>query len=198
MSSAVISSENRAASVSELALPEPSDGELVTRAQRGDSWAEEALFRRHVGRVMQVAVRLLGRTPEADDAVQDSFVIALEQLGKLRDGAAFRSWLLRIVVHQAHRRYRKRRLLTRLGFTSHDNMDSLGSQCRDDLGPELRAELVKLDLVLERVSPRARTAWVLRYVEGYQLHEIAQSCGCSLATADKHVRKHVQVAEPVP
>ena len=194
---------HRAASVSELGAPEPADVELVERAQRGDSWAEEALFRRHVGRVAQVAQRLLGRTAEAEDVIQDSFVIALEQLPKLREGSAFRAWLLRIVVHQAHRRYRKRRMLTRLGFVSHDDVDTLSGQAREDTDPELKAELKKLDGLLLQLSTKERFAWVLRYVEGYQLDEVAAACDCSLATvkrwiarADERVRKHVSIEEP--
>lgn len=197
-----VSSSRREASVSELAVPEPSDEQLVARAQRGDGWAEEALFRRHIARAAQIATRLVGRSSEAEDVVQDSFVIALEQLPKLREGAAFRSWLLRIVVHQAHRRYRKRRMLVRLGFVSHHDLDSLASQSRSDLAPDLRTELAKLDLVLQKVSTRERFAWILRYVEGCQLDEIADACECSLATvkrriasADQCVRRHVSLAE---
>ena len=148
-------------------------------------------------------MRLLGRGSDAEDAIQDSFVIALEQLPKLREGAAFRSWLLRIVLHQAHRRYRKRRMLTRLGFVSHDDVDTLCSQAREDTDPELKAELKKLDGVLSQLSAKERFAWVLRYVEGYQLDEVAAACDCSLATikrwisrADERVRKHVSIEEP--
>lgn len=205
MTSTLSFSARREASVSELSVSEPSDEELVGRAQAGDGWAEEALFRRHIGRAAQIATRLLGRGSDAEDAIQDSFVIALEQLPKLREGAAFRSWLLRIVVHQAHRRYRKRRMLVRLGFVSHDDLDALSGQSKSGLSPELRSELVRLDQVLRKLSSHERFAWVLRHVEGCQLEEVADACGCSLATvkrriahADERIRQHVSlgVAEP--
>lgn len=203
MNSPVVSPARRQASVSELSVSEPSDQELVARAQAGDSWAEEALFRRHIGRAAQIATRLLGRGSEAEDVVQDSFVIALEQLPRLREGGAFRAWLLRIIVHQAHRRYRKRRMLARLGIIGHDDLDTLASQGRGDLSPDARLELAKLDLALQQLATRERFAWILRYVEGCRLEEVAHSCECSLATAkrriaaaDRHVRRHVQMAEP--
>jgi RNA polymerase sigma-70 factor (ECF subfamily) len=192
----------REASVSELSVSEPSDEELVERAQAGDAWAEEALFRRHIGRASQIATRLLGRGSDAEDAIQDSFVIALEQLPKLREGAAFRSWLLRIVVHQAHRRYRKRRMLVRLGFVTHDDLDALASQSKSGLSAELRSELVRLDQVLRKLSSSERFAWILRNVEGCRLEEVAAACDCSLATvkrriahADELIRAHVNLAE---
>jgi len=203
MTIAVLPPTTRAhASVSELSVTEPSDADLVARAQQSDSWAEEALFRRHVARVVQLAQRLLGPSAEADDVVQDSFLIALEQLPKLRDGAAFRAWLLRIVVHQAHRRFRKRRMLARLGIVSSDELDVLSSQVREDLSPESKEELRRLDAALARLSVSERTAWVLRHVEGYRLEEVADACECSLATAkrwlkraDERVRAQVRFEE---
>jgi len=46
--------------------------------------------------------------PEADaaDAVQDAFVKAYAALGRFRDGAPIRPWLLRIVANEARNRRR--------------------------------------------------------------------------------------------
>lgn len=202
MSIAAMPPARAPASVSQLAVTEPSDAELVARAQQCDDWAEETLFRRHIGRASQLAQRLLGHNAEADDVVQDAFLIALEELPKLREGQAFSSWLLRIVVHQAHRRYRKRRLLTRLGFVPQDDLDVLSSQARPNLDAETRAELSRLDRCLNRLPANERCAWILRNVENYQLDEVADACACSLATAkrwlkkaDDAVRAHVRLAD---
>ena len=56
-----------------------------------------------------VAVRtaaLFAPDGEADDAVQDGFVKAHTALGRFRDGAPFRPWLLRIVANEARNRRR--------------------------------------------------------------------------------------------
>ena len=60
------------------------DATLVERAIDGDRWAMEALYRRHVQRVTNAVTRVLGRSAEADDVVQDTFVVALDRLGDLR------------------------------------------------------------------------------------------------------------------
>src|ERR1041384_6827752 len=91
--------------------PTESDEELVDRARRGDRWAEEALYRRYARTVMRVSLRLLRRTAEAEDVVQDTFVIAFAGLGRLRDGNAFGDWVLSIAVRQVYRRFRRWRLL---------------------------------------------------------------------------------------
>src|SRR5687767_12898654 len=69
------------------------DEELVRRALRGEPWAEEAIYRRHVTFVAGISLRLLRNQAEAEDVTQETFALALEQLGKLRDPQALRGWL---------------------------------------------------------------------------------------------------------
>jgi RNA polymerase sigma-70 factor (ECF subfamily) len=174
------------------------DVELVARIRAGDKRAEETLYRVHVRAVNGLATRLLGRSHEAEDVVQDTFVTALARLSQLRDGAFFRAWLMRITVHEVHRRFRRRRLRRALGMDNHSDDASLTALAAPDLAPDLRAELAALDRALQRLPANARVAWMLRYVEGHELTEVASACDVSLATvkrwiarAEAQVRTHV-------
>ena len=40
---------------------------------------------------------------------------------------------------------------------------------------------------LDRLPTRLRVPWVLRYVEGESLQDVAKLCGCSLATAKRRI-----------
>jgi RNA polymerase sigma-70 factor, ECF subfamily len=180
------------------------DDELVARAQRGDGWAEEKLYRRHVGYVFGLAARLLRNSVEAEDVVQDTFAIALEQIGSLRDGAAVRAWLAQIAVSQIRRRFRRKKLHQLLHLDSSVDDATLESLADGGAGPEIRAELAVLDRVLVGLPSEHRLAWMLRYVEGESLDDVARISGCSLATAkrwiaaaDARVRLHVSVREPL-
>jgi RNA polymerase sigma-70 factor (ECF subfamily) len=163
----------------------PDDATLVERSRAGDQRAEEALYRRHAPYVYSVVARMLGRTQDAEDVLQDAFVTALEKLAQLADPAAFRAWLLRSAVHQAHRQFRRRRLLRRLGFARDDDAVSLtpGSGA----SPEQRAMIAELEEALTRIPPGPRLCWMLRYVEGCTLDEVASAAGCSLATAKRRL-----------
>jgi len=50
-----------------------------------------------------------------------------------------------------------------------------------------RAELVALGRELGRMPPDHQIAWMLRYVEGEDLEDVARLCGCSLATAKRRI-----------
>ena len=164
------------------------DATLVERAIDGDRWAMEALYRRHVQRVTNAVTRVLGRSAEADDVVQDTFVVALDRLGDLREPAAFRGWVARIAMNEARMRLRKRKWLRRLALDRDEDDASLESIASPDASPEVRAELARLDRVLAALDPELRIAFVLRYVEGWALEEVAAALECSLATAKRRIK----------
>jgi RNA polymerase sigma-70 factor (ECF subfamily) len=175
---------------------------LVARIRAGDKGAEAILYRAHVRAVSALATRLLGRSHDAEDVVQDAFVTALTRLSQLRDGSFFRAWLLRITVHEVHRRFRRRRLLRALGLDSGQDDASLGELAVPALGADQRAELAALDRALLQLPSRERVAWMLRHVEGQELTEVASACDTSLATvkrwlarAEARVRAHITASQ---
>jgi RNA polymerase sigma-70 factor (ECF subfamily) len=88
-----------------------SDGDLVTRARQGDPAAFGALVDRHRTAVYRAALAALGSHADAEDAAQDTFLLAYRRLGSFRGDASFKTWLLTIAWHQAINR---RRSLTRV------------------------------------------------------------------------------------
>jgi len=78
---------------------------LVVRVRSGDADAYAELVQRHAPMAMRTAT-LLGAGPAAEDVVQEAFVKAYRTLGRFRDGAPFRPWLLRIVANQARNHHR--------------------------------------------------------------------------------------------
>jgi len=168
----------------------PSDAALVVAARARERWAEEALFRRHARLVNGLAYRLLGRDAEVDDLVQDSFAAAFASLGRLQNPQAFASWIASIVVRTAHKRMRRRRLMTRLGLRRDEPID-LDTIVSRTAPPDVVAELRAVYGLLDRLPAEARIALVLRRVEGLALEEIAEHLDVSLAT----VKRRLALAE---
>src|SRR4051812_12587950 len=111
----VLAARARSAAGSDLVFLEGpldcSDAELARRVGRGERWAEEAFYRRHVLHVVGLAQRLLGNSWDAEDVAQETFIAAFQIWDQLRDAERVRSWLMQIAVRQVHRKFRKRRLL---------------------------------------------------------------------------------------
>ncbi|WP_394825199.1 RNA polymerase sigma factor [Pendulispora albinea] len=180
----------------------PSDVELVQRVRKGDSWAKEALYRKYFGPIWSTVLRLLGNRTDAEDVVQDTFAIALSEFESLRQPEAVGGWLMQIAVRQTHRRFRRRKLRRLLGLDRSIDDAPLELLVQRGTSPEVRADLARVDRVLARLPAAHRIAWMLRYVEGGSLEEVAAACSCSLATikrrisaADDQVRKYVRIEE---
>jgi RNA polymerase sigma-70 factor (ECF subfamily) len=170
----------------------PSDVALVVSARAGEEWASETLYRRHVGTVRGLLCRLLGGDSEADDLVQDSFVTALLSLDRLAEPARFSSWVCGIAVRKTGKLLRRRRLLARLGLRSGTSTEDLERVLAPSAPPDVVADLTAFFRQLERLPVDARTAIVLRRVDGATLEEVADLMGVSLSTAKRLILRGEQ------
>src|SRR5712664_4370944 len=84
----------------------PTDGELFTRAQRGNQAAYEEVVQRYQQMAFRTAYVITGSAADAEDAAQEGFVKAYRALHTFRTGAEPRPWLLRIVANEARNRAR--------------------------------------------------------------------------------------------
>ncbi len=157
----------------------------------------DALFRRYSPYVASIGLRLLGRDDEVDDLVQDVFLEAHRGLRQLREPGAVKAWLARVCVRRAVRRLRRRRLRA---FLSLDTLTHDANLVAPGASPEAHAEVTRLYGKLARLPAQERVVWVLRYLEGEGLDEIAVLCACSKSTVQRRLRAaeaQLQLAAPV-
>lgn len=163
------------------------DVALVVAARDGDLQAQEALFRKCAPLVNGLAFRLMGNREDLDDLVQDSFLQAFRSLDRLKNPAAFRSWLSEIVVRMAYNLLRRRRLLARFGLRTSAPVD-VDALISPMAPPEVSCALAATYRVLQGLPAKVRVALVLRRIEGRQLGEVAALMGASLASVKRWLR----------
>ena len=144
---------------------------------------DEELFRRFSSHVARIGYRLLGRHDEVDDLVQDVFLVAFKHRSQLRDPYAIKGWLSTITVRTARRRLRMRRIRHFVGMDSPQAL----SLSQPGATPEDETLLNRVYALLDQVSVEQRLAWTLRYIEGERLEQVADRCGCSLATVKRRI-----------
>jgi RNA polymerase sigma-70 factor (ECF subfamily) len=144
--------------------------------------------------VAGLAGRILGRDHEIADVVQDVFLIAHRRLGDLRNPDSARAWLGRITAREASRRLRRRRLGLLFG-----RAEAVGDDLVVDpaAAPDLRPLVALLYAALDRLPARERIAWVLRHLMEEPLDTVAETCGCSLATAKRRIAAAERVLRPI-
>ena len=163
----------------------PDEARLVARAAAGDGVAFETLYRRHVGRVYSVCLRLTGDRTLAEEHTQECFVRAWQNLGSFRAEAAFGTWTYRIATNLALAGFRDR---TRRGAKV---VEGLGDELLESVAAPAAAphEGIDLERAVASLPPGARTVFVLHDVEGWQHDEIAEQLGLAVGTCKAQLHR---------
>jgi RNA polymerase sigma-70 factor (ECF subfamily) len=154
---------------------------LIDRARAGDRDAQEALVRRHLGDVFDLAWRILGDRDAAADATQDAIMNALGALDRFRGDASFRTWLLRITMNAAKTQFRRHSRRREVTLTLAADVRS------EDADPEsaasLRDEAGRASAQLAKLPPKQRMAVILRVSRGLSYAEVGEVLNCSEGAA---------------
>jgi RNA polymerase sigma-70 factor (ECF subfamily) len=185
--------DDAAGEMPEEGVAEPSDLELVRRAQRNERGAFDLLVLKYQHKVIKLVARLLRDPSEAEDVAQEAFVKAYRALGSFRGDSAFYTWLYRIAVNTARNAIasRQRRPLDYEAELSESEQLNLASRLRDSDTPEATAlseEIrVTVNEAIEQLPEDLRTAIVLREVEGLSYEEIAAAMDCPVGTVRSRI-----------
>ena len=162
------------------------DHALARLASRGDMPAFEALYRRHVGRVLGVITRLVGsHGARAEDLAQEAFVRAWQALPAYRFESAFGTWLHRLAVNTALMELRSRKSRPQ-NDGDEDALEQLGSI--DSAGHSMALSL-DLERVVATLPPRARAVLVLHDVEGWKHEEIARELDMAVGSSKAQLHR---------
>ncbi len=140
---------------------------LVRAARAGDNDAFGALYRRYRPLVRGVLLARLAPA-DADDVVQEVFVVAFQKLASLRDEGAIGAWLCTIARTRAIDQVRQRRETAELDASNEPSAKAPA----DDV-----VEAKRCLAVIRSLPDAYRETLVLRFVEGMSGAEIAAQTG---------------------
>lgn len=154
---------------------------LQAMAAKDRPAAAELLVELHAQAVGRLCMALLGSQSEAEDALQETLIAALDGLETFRAEGTLRAWLLSIARRRCARRIeargRERELRRSLPMTE------------EVAGAERLSMARRARLLLEQIRPTEREALVLRYAAELSFREVGQACGIEEAAARKRVSR---------
>ena len=148
--------------------PRTDEPTLVRAAQTGDRHAFGALYEQFARMVHGI---LLAHVPwnDAEDLMQDVFVRAIDQLGNLREPAAFGGWLAAIARRAAFDHHKRIRLMAPL-------VKDIGGGSRPD------GEAFEVLALIQSLPVTYRETLTLRLAEGMTGPEIAERTGLTASS----------------
>jgi RNA polymerase sigma-70 factor, ECF subfamily len=162
------------------------DLELAEKIRSGDGAAFEALYQQHAGRLYNLAYRMAGSANDADDLLQDIFLLAYRKLGGFRGDSSLGTWLYRLAMNHCLDVLRSRH--TRMGQQT-DSLDEDGA-AEPSAAPVLGAvSRIDLERAIARLPHACRAAFLLHDVEGFGHQEVGAILGISEGTSKSQVHK---------
>jgi RNA polymerase sigma-70 factor (ECF subfamily) len=148
------------------------DREVVERAQRGDRDAYASIAHAYGDSLFALAQRMLRDIDAADDAMQQTLVIAWRQLPRLRDPEHLDAWLRRILVRCCYEEARRNRRVQSLTVEPAPASAGFEIDDRDQLERGFR-----------RLPPDLRAILTMHHYLGLSSVEIAETLGIPAGTA---------------
>lgn len=163
----------------------PSDEELAHRVSGGETALFEVLMRRYNARVYRAVRALVRDEDEAEDVMQQAYVLAFTHLDQFQGSARFSTWLIRIAVNEALQYLRKRSRLVAIDGGADEELEA-GMKLleRNTSDPERQTserELARLmESTIDALPAPYRMVFMLREVDGLSTAETAEVLSVSL------------------
>jgi RNA polymerase sigma-70 factor (ECF subfamily) len=191
---------------------DPNDVHDVAQAQSGDEQAFRRLVERHSRGVFQLAFRLTGSEPDAEDIVQDAFLKAYRELRRFESRSSFRTWLHRVTVNCSYDLLRQRPRHKAESLDGDEGADpstrgarsgqgaGTGARIEPEAGETSRPDRLafgaevqdRVRTAMTLLTPTERTAFVLRHFEGRSLEEIGETLGLRTGATKHSIFRAVQ------
>ncbi len=167
------------------ALPwQGSSERLLELARTGAPAAVQLVYDRFADDIHRVVYRVLGPDAEHEDVVQHVFLEVLRGVSRVREADKLQGWVMAVAVNTARALLRKRKFRFWLNTTVDD--PQTWSEEDDSDGREL---VRRTYAILRLLRTEDRVAFSLRYIEGYQVQEVAELTGASLATVHRRLAR---------
>lgn len=148
----------------------PDERELVKKIQAGDLEAQTFFYKENARRLFHICIHFLGpEDDEADDIVQQTFLIALEKLGTFEFRSTLYTWLSNICANLCYERLRRKKKVLASLEEDLELLLAPGAGTPADLRAEeeeKKARLALLERLVQSMSEKCRQVLELRDKRG--------------------------------
>lgn len=164
--------------------------ELLLKARDGDEEAFTQIFTLYQNSVFTKAKKIMQNDANAQDVVQETFLIVHKNLYQLRDLDLFYSWLMRITLSRCHMHFRKEKHYAKEAY---DESILDQKEERAYLNPERsmqeKNEREILLQLIDTLSPKKADVIKMAYLKEMRMDEIAQALGVNVNTVKTRAKR---------
>jgi RNA polymerase sigma-70 factor, ECF subfamily len=163
-----------------VAAVDPTPEQVLARCKAGDRGAFRLLFVQHRTDVARLVFRMMGPRAEIEDILQEVFVQVFRSIADFRGDSKFSTWLHRLTVNVVLMHRRAARSRPNLSDEIPAELPSLAAHPEEEV---IRRERIKaFYAVLDRLSEKKRTVFILHEIQGLNPTQIALLVGAPVLT----------------
>ncbi len=168
----------------------PTDEALAREVQQGKTEAYTALFNRYEQKMLRYGRRFLFTYEDLEDAVQEVFIKAYQNIQSFQVERKFSTWLYRI-AHNTFINVIKKRGREQVSFFDFDTLINIPTKPSPTLEDDLlkKEDRDELEKMLMGVSPKYREVLVLYYFEEMEYKEIAEVLAIPISTVGVRIAR---------
>lgn len=155
--------------------------QLLEACRKGDSRAQMEIYKLYYKPMYHTSLRILGDTMEAEDVMQEAFLVAFRNIRSIDLNVSFGGWLKKIVVNRSLDALRKRKPGMELVADFPDEIPADSGNFPEEGTIEEKVEKVRR--AVEKLPEKYRLVLTLNLFEGYDHDEIGQILGVTPSTS---------------
>jgi len=180
-----------------LTLTKQNTEELIILCKAKNQFAQVEIYNRYYGAMYNTAFRIVKDSFNAEDIMQDAFLLAFTKLDTLKDSKTFGAWLKRIVVNKSiyHFNKNKKEHTTPIDTVLYKIAEEDGI-ASDDCVTLQAQQVIK---VMNTLKDNYRISLSLHLIEGYDYEEISDimnityaNCRTTISRAKESLRTKMQ------
>lgn len=159
--------------------------QLIEKCKNHDTQAQSELYKLFSSKLFSVCLKYSRNYAEAEDNLQDAFLIIFNKVEQYKHKGSFEGWIKRIAVNTILQRYRQEKVF-----------EIVADDIVDDHEIELDDETISIDFLLkiiQELPDRYRLVFNLYVLDGYSHNDIANMLDIQIGTSKSNLARARQI-----
>ncbi|TVZ26257.1 RNA polymerase sigma-70 factor (ECF subfamily) [Gillisia sp. Hel_I_86] len=155
--------------------------QLIHNCKKKDIKAQEQLYRLYANKLFAVCLKYSNSYQQAEDNLQDGFIIIFSKIKQYQDKGSFEGWMKRVMINNTLQKYRKQTVF-----------ELVNEEQLKEPEVEIDDELVSVDYLLkiiQELPDRYRQVFNFYALDGYSHKEIAEMMQISVGTSKSNLAR---------
>lgn len=154
--------------------------QIINDCKKNDSKAQEQLYRQYAPKLFSVCLKYSRNQVEAQDNLQDGFILVFEKIEKFNYKGSFDGWIKRLFINHILQQYRTKTFLSAI---EDDIADEVEIEFDDSVSVEFLMQIV------QDLPDRYRLVFNLFVFENYSHQEIADALKITVGTSKSNLSR---------